>query len=99
LAERSRIARKVLEPIFSLLCILDDSFDVKVIEEPPLGGDGGGESPSSPPPVKPEWKKGDKVINIKEGSPNKGKKGIISNVVYDSDGKILSVEVEYYEEK
>ncbi len=99
LAERSKIARKALEPIFSLLCILDDSFDVKVMEESPEGEGKGseGESPSSP--EKPEWRKGEKVINDQEGSPNKGKKGIISNVDYAPDGKILSVDVEYYEEK
>lgn len=95
LAERSKIMRSALEPIYTLLCILDDDFDVSPPPETTP------ELPSTPSPMesqeKPEWKPGDKVIRVENGVPNKDKKGIITDVKYDATGKVISVTVEYYE--
>lgn len=96
---RTRIIRKVLEPIFTLLCILDDSFDISL--PPEIDGEGidgepgGGKSEQQ---EKPEWQKGEKVINIDGKSPHKGKKGVITDITYDANGAIQSVTVEYYKE-
>jgi hypothetical protein len=103
LDERSRITRKVLEPIFTMLCILDDSFDVTLPPETPPGPPGttppGPPGPPKSPEIKPEWKKGDKVIVRRDGLPEKEwPKALVTNINYDVQGNIVSVNVEYIEE-
>lgn len=98
LAERGRMTRQALEPIFTMLCILDDSFDVTMPPEQGEGeGEGSGES-GDPDFETPTWSEGDKVRNDNKKSPNYGKKGIISRVTYGADGKPVSVTVEYFED-
>ncbi len=100
LLERTRMTREVLEPIFTMLCILDDSFDVELPPET---------RPNNPEPSKekqeqqenhekPDWKEGDKVINDDKKSPFYGKKGVITKKTI-VNGKIESVTVEYLEEE
>lgn len=99
LVERNRIVRNLIEPIFSLLCILDDSFYITLPPEnapdaPPMHRHSENE-----PPKNHDWQVGDKVVNDDSSSPHKGKKGVITDVTFGPDGNILSVKVEYYEEK
>ena len=98
LLERSRMTREVLEPIFTMLCILDDSFDVEL---PPETLPNNPEPPKEQPESheKPDWKKGNVVINEDKNSPYNGKKGVITNISFGPDKKIESVTVEYYQDE
>lgn len=96
--ERLDVMRKAMEPIFSMLCILDDSFDIKLPPESDEGDDEGGDS-SQEDLDEPTWQRGEQVINVNEGSSNFHKKGTITNVQRDPNSKkIISVEVTYWEE-
>ncbi len=100
LVTRTRAIRNILEPLYSLLCVLDDSFKSELPPEPQKGdGKGGGEG-GEPPEIEeaPDWQPGDKVKNKDRQSPNFGKKGIITKVLRNEEG-ITSVEVEYLDEK
>ncbi len=104
LVDRTNLFRKFLEPIFTMLSILDDQFDTTI-------NDGRNEKPKTPNPDKSEssdspdnedenndeWSLGDKVINDDKNSPNYGRKGVIRDVVYDPNTKkIKSVKVDYF---
>lgn len=97
LLERTRMTREVLEPIFTMLCILDDSFDVELPPET---------RPNNPEPSKekqenhekPDWKRGDKVVNEDKNSSYFGKKGVLTGVTFGVDGNVESVTVEYFED-
>jgi len=96
LTERTKIMRVALEPIYTLLCILDDNFEVNL---PPEREPGGPPPPKGPEnPEKPMWKQGDKVKNNQKGSSNFGKKGVVSSVYFGGDGNVESVTVKYIEE-
>jgi hypothetical protein len=98
--ERTRIMRKALEPIYTLLCILDDSFDVSLPDSPEEGDGGeGGEGGEDGESKNETWKEGDRVKNDDRESPYYGKKGIIRTVLdRDSDGVPSQVIVEYEED-
>lgn len=98
--ERTRIMRKALEPIYTLLCILDDSFDVSLPDSPEEGDGGeGGEGGEDGESKNETWKEGDRVKNDDRESPYYGKKGIIRTVLErDSDGVPSQVIVEYEED-
>lgn len=105
-AERFKVNRHILEKIYTLLCILDDSFDVTLPPEQgpgPTGGSGGGPG-GDPGPERGEkrhWKIGEKVVRIlgqdADGQDIYGDKGVISSITHDATGNISSVEVEYYD--
>lgn len=104
LVERSKIMRNILEPIFSMLCILDDSFDVTLPPETKQDGGEGekgeGEGKNENPPEKREWQVGSKVRNRNPQGPYNGRKGIITEILsYDEEGNPDKVRVEYFEEK
>jgi hypothetical protein len=94
LPERTHLMRKYLEPIFSMLCILDDSFKANVADQNPGGGGDGGQGggESGPSAEDFEFKPGMKVRNKLNG-----KKGIISDVKTEN-GVVVSVTIEYFEE-
>lgn len=103
-AERFKVNRHILEKIYTLLCILDDSFDVTMPpEQGPgptgTGGGGGGRGPEKN--EKRTWEIGEKVVRIlgkdADGRDVYGDKGVISNITHDAAGNISSVEVEYYD--
>lgn len=96
LVTRTKVIRDVLEPIYSLLCILDDNFKAELPPEPPTGP----KEPPRPPEIEEEpiWRPGDRVINDVENSPYKGRIGVITKVDGD-ENEIISVEVEYFEEE
>ena len=98
--ERTRIMRKALEPIYTLLCILDDSFDVTLPDSPETNKGEGGEGDSKEQQQgAEEWKTGDRVKNDDVNSPNFGKKGVIRTVLErDENGKPTRVKVEYEED-
>ncbi len=99
LEERTDIMRRVMEPIFSLLCVLDDDFDIKMPNEDDSGGEGGGEGGGDEELDEPTWQRGEQVINLDESSPNYNKKGTITGVQHDPvSKKVISVEVTYWEE-
>ncbi len=100
-AERFKINRHILEKIYTLLCILDDSFDVTMPPEQgpgPSGGPGGDPGPEKG--EKRTWQIGEKVVRIlgqdADGHDIYGDKGVISDFTRDEAGNIASVTVEYY---
>jgi hypothetical protein len=101
LDQRTRITRNIIEPIFTLLCILDDTFDASMPPEQEQGTSGR----SSESNEKPEWRRGDKVVRVDaSGQPVKNedgtlKKGIVYNVTYGPDKEIKSVTVKYFKDK
>lgn len=101
LSSRCRVYRQALEPIFTMLTILDGSFDKELKRggrppspPPPPGG----EPPKPPKEKEPprQFQKGDEVVNNDPSSPYFKRKGQIIDVER-SGGKVVSVEVEYYE--
>lgn len=96
LVESTRIMRDVLEPIYAMLCILDDNFEVTLPPERDPQGHPRSKSPENP--EKPRWQAGDKVRNKQKGSPNFGKKGVTTEVNIGSNGEAESVTVKYIEE-
>ncbi|TAK96570.1 hypothetical protein EPO05_01495 [Patescibacteria group bacterium] len=94
MVERMRMIRKTLEPIFSMLCVLDDSFDVEMPPEQ-SGEEGPGENGGEGGPEgEPKWKPGDKVRDARNG-----RKGVITAVTLGPDGKPTSVTVDYVEDE
>lgn len=107
--QRTAIMRKTIEPIFSLFCILDDSFDIKLPPESQQHGEHGegdgepGEGEDSepregegePPEEDPNapWKDGVEVENR-----STGKRGVIKQVYKDTDGNVESVDVAWFED-
>jgi hypothetical protein len=104
--KRTEIIRAVLEPIYSLLCILDDTFKSVVPPERPKDPNGGeGDDPPPPgggdpvPKMPPVWRAGDRVVNVNPGSPNENRVGQVIRVERDTvSEKVISVDVEYYDE-
>lgn len=108
LEERTTIMRKLLEPIFTLLSILDDKFDDTLGDagDPPGGKpkkEPKEERPEDEPTKKGEWFVGDKVRNNDKNSPYYGRKGVVREVEYESEGedagKAIAVRVDYYAEE
>lgn len=111
LVARTSVMRNILEPIFSLLCVLDDSFKMEIPSE--LIGDGdegksgsrsgkeGSKFGSGDPPEikeKPMWEPGDEVKNDDKSSPYYKRRGVVTRIEGDENGITLA-EVEYYEEE
>lgn len=104
-AQRTAVIRQAIEPIFSLMCLLDDSFDLKLPPENMEHGQGGGEvsdqqqgdSESDKERLNEDpnayWKKGVEVREVKTG-----RSGIIKNVYKDGDGNVISVDITYFED-
>jgi|GEM_PF-1613885 len=82
LQERIEAYRHILEPIFSLLCVLDDSFTPEMPQ-----GDDSPPKPQKPPewPKDNNWRPGDWVKNDVPGSPNRGKRGRIVRINGDPE--------------
>lgn len=111
--ERTDIIIRAIEPIFTMLCILDDSFDIN-LPPPRMPGEGDGEgeegeedsdqnkenqsSEDQEEDLNAPWRKGVEIINDNRLSPNYGRKGQIINVYNDSDGNVTDVDVAYYSE-
>lgn len=103
--ERTHIIRKVIEPIFSLLCLLDDSFDLKLPDQTmEHGGEAGEESDEEGDDEEGDeldpntiFTEGREVEVDDPGNPNHGRRGIISKVVRSGE-EVISVEIDYFEE-
>lgn len=98
--ERTHIIRRVIEPIYSLLCLLDDSFDVNLPEQTmEHGGEESDESPDSNQEMDPNniFTEGREVEVDDPGNPNHGRRGIITKVTR-SGKDVIAVEIDYFEE-
>jgi len=103
LTDRCRAYRLAFEPIFCLLSILDDKFNVPIIQQaPPLKSakpskDGEKEKKKKSPERPVDFEPGHRVINNVSTSPYYKKKGIIEDVTRRG-GKVVAVTIKYYDE-
>jgi len=105
--QRTAVIRKAIEPIFSMFCILDDSFDLKLPPETQPHGPQGPEPPDPPdPPKPPKPPEGPEDLNapwqtgVEVRDRRTGKRGVIKKVYKDEDDndKVISVDIAYFDE-
>lgn len=99
--ERTHMIRKAIEPIFSLLCLLDDSFNVNLPEQTMEHGEGEHDDAESDETQELDpndvFTEGREVEVNDPDNPNHGRRGIITKV--RRNGKeVISVEIDYFEE-
>lgn len=105
--DRTTIMRKSLEPIYTLLSILDDHFDMSLGEppQPPRKPEKPPKDNEDEPPERGVWTVGDEVRNNEKNSPYFGRKGVIREVIFaeqaaeGEEAIVASVRVDYYEDE
>lgn len=107
--ERLRIYAWILDPLITLLAMLDGIFPTDLPDHIPVppkknGDNGRGKRGKREDrsieqgPVEKTWKIGDWVVDNREG-PNKGRLGVITEVQVGPDGKIIRVSVQWTNDK